>query len=93
MRYVLEGSVRKAATKVRITSQLIDSENGAHIWADRLDEALENIFELQDLVTTRVVGAIAPTLNQAEVKRAKHKSTQSLDAYDASCAAWPIRTS
>jgi len=74
--------VRKAATKVRITSQLIDSENGAHIWADRLDEALENIFELQDRVTTKVVGAIAPKLNQAEVKRAKYKSTQSLDAYD-----------
>jgi TolB-like protein/class 3 adenylate cyclase len=82
VRYVLEGSVRKAATKVRITSQLIDSENGAHIWADRLDEALENIFELQDQVTSKVVGAIAPKLNQAEVKRAKHKSTQSLDAYD-----------
>jgi len=82
VRYVLEGSVRKAATKVRITSQLIDSENGAHIWADRLDEALENIFELQDQVTMKVVGAIAPKLNQAEVKRAKHKSAQSLDAYD-----------
>ena len=82
VRYVLEGSVRKAATKVRITSQLIDSETGAHIWADRLDEALENIFELQDQVTTKVVGAIAPKLNQAEVKRAKNKSAQSLDSYD-----------
>jgi len=82
VRYVLEGSVRKAATKVRITSQLIDSETGAHIWADRHDEALENIFELQDQVTTKVVGAIAPKLNQAEVKRAKNKSAQSLDSYD-----------
>ena len=82
VRYVLEGSVRKAASKVRITSQLIDSENGAHIWADRLDGPLENIFELQDQVTTKVVGAIAPKLNQAAIARVKHKSVQSLDAYD-----------
>ena len=82
VRYVLEGSVQKAASQVRITSQLIDSENGAHIWADRLDGPLKNIFELQDRVTTKVVGAIAPKLNQAEIKRAKRKSVQSLDAYD-----------
>ena len=82
VRYVLEGSVRKAASKVRITSQLIDSENGAHIWAERLDGALENIFELQDQVTTKVVGAIAPKLNQAEIERVTRKPVQSLDAYD-----------
>jgi adenylate cyclase len=82
VRYVLEGSVQKAANKVRITSQLIDSENGAHIWADRLDGTLENIFELQDRVTTKVVGAIAPKLNQAEIQRTKRKSVQRLDAYD-----------
>jgi TolB-like protein len=82
VRYVLEGSVRKAATKVRITSQLIDSENGAHIWADRLDGALENIFELQDQVTENVVGAITPQLERAEIERAKQKPTDSLDAYD-----------
>ena len=82
VRYVLEGSVRKSAGKVRITSQLIDSENGTHIWADRLDGPLENIFELQDQVTTKVVGAIAPKLNQAEIQRVKRKSVQRLDAYD-----------
>jgi TolB-like protein/class 3 adenylate cyclase len=82
VRYVLEGSVRKAASKVRITSQLIDSGSGAHIWADRLDGALENIFELQDQVAIKVVGAIAPKLNQAEIQRVKRKSIQSLDAYD-----------
>jgi adenylate cyclase len=82
VRYVLEGSVRKAASTVRITSQLIDSKNGAHIWADRLDGPLENIFELQDQVTTQVVGAIAPMLNLAEIERVKRKSVQSLDAYD-----------
>ena len=82
VRYVLEGSVRKAASKVRITSQLINSENGAHIWADQLDGALENIFELQDQVTENVVGAIAPQLERAEIERARQKPTDSLDAYD-----------
>jgi adenylate cyclase len=82
VRYVLEGSVRRAAIKVRIASQLIDSVNAAHIWADRLDGALENIFELQDLVTENVVGAIAPQLERAEIERAKQKPTDSLDAYD-----------
>ncbi|HEY6983670.1 adenylate/guanylate cyclase domain-containing protein [Reyranella sp.] len=82
VRYVLEGSVRKFASKVRITSQLIDCENGAHIWADRLDGALEDIFELQDQVTTKVVGAITPKLNQAEIQRVKRKSVQRFDAYD-----------
>ena len=82
VRYVLEGSVRKVASKVRITSQLVDCENGAHIWADRLDGPLENIFELQDQVTTKVIGAIAPKLTQAEIERVKRKPAQSLDAYD-----------
>jgi len=82
VRYILEGSVRKAAGKVRITSQLINSESSAHIWADRFDGTLDNIFEFQDQVTGNVVGAIAPKLNQAEIERAKRKTTQNLDAYD-----------
>ena len=82
VRYVLEGGVRKAADRVRITAQLIDVSTGAHLWADRFDGSLENIFELQDQVTASVVGAIAPRLEQAEVERAKHKPTESLDAYD-----------
>jgi TolB-like protein len=82
VRYVLEGSVRKAAGRVRITGQLIDTASGAHFWADRFDGGLEDIFELQDQVASRVVGAIAPKLEQAEIERAKGKPTESLDAYD-----------
>jgi len=78
VRYVLEGSVRKAASKVRITGQLIDSENGAHIWADRLDGALKNIFELQDQVTTKVVGAIAPKLNLGRYAEASNWAMKAL---------------
>src|SRR5216684_2622462 len=82
VRYVLEGSVRKSANRVRITGQLIDSATGAHLWADRFDGGLEDYFDLQDQVTTNVVGAIAPKLEQAEIERAKRKPTDSLDAYD-----------
>ena len=82
VRYVLEGSVRKAGGKVRITGQLIDSATGAHLWADRFEGSLEDIFDLQDQVTTSVVGGVAPKLDQAEIERAKRKPTESLDAYD-----------
>jgi len=82
VRYILEGSVRKAANRVRITGQLIDSATNAHLWADRFDGALEDIFDLQDQVTASVVGAIGPQLEQAEIERAKRKPTESLDAYD-----------
>ena len=82
VRYVLEGSVRKAADRVRITAQLIDAANGVHLWADRFDGAIEDIFDLQDQVTTSVVGAITPTVEQAEIGRAVLKPTESLDAYD-----------
>jgi TolB-like protein len=82
VRYVLEGSVRKAGNKVRITGQLIDVSTGAHLWAERFDGELADIFDLQDQVTTSVVGAIAPKLEQAEIERAKRKPTDSLDGYD-----------
>jgi adenylate cyclase len=82
VRYVLEGSVRKAANRVRITGQLIDAANGAHLWADRFEGSVKDIFELQDQVTASVVGAIAPKLELAEIERAKRKLTESLDAYD-----------
>jgi adenylate cyclase len=82
VRYVLEGSVRRAARRVRITGQLIDAATGAHLWADRFDAAIEDIFELQDQVTASVVGALAPKLELAEIERAKRKLTESLDAYD-----------
>ena len=82
VRYVLEGSVRKAANRVRITGQLIDATTGAHLWADRFEGSLDDIFELQDQVAERVVGAITPQLERAEIERAKRKPTESLDAYD-----------
>jgi TolB-like protein/class 3 adenylate cyclase/Tfp pilus assembly protein PilF len=82
VRYVLEGSVRRAGSRVRITGQLIDTATGMHLWADHFDGALEDIFELQDQVTAGVVSAIAPKLDQAEIERAKRKPTDSLDAYD-----------
>ena len=73
VRYVLEGSVRKAGNRVRITGQLIDAATGAHIWADRFDGALDDIFELQDQVACSVVGAIEPSLRRAEIERVKRK--------------------
>src|SRR5262245_30995650 len=82
VRYVLEGSVRKAASRVRIAGQLIDAATGTTLWADRFEGALEDIFDLQDQVATSVVGAIAPTLERAEIERAKRKPTESLDAYE-----------
>jgi TolB-like protein/class 3 adenylate cyclase len=82
VRYLLEGSVRKAANRIRITAQLIDAQTGVHLWAQRFDGGLEDIFDLQDQVTVRVVGEIAPKLEQAEIERSKRKPTDSLDAYD-----------
>jgi len=82
VRYVLEGSVRKAGNRVRITGQLIDTTTGAHIWADLFDGALDDIFELQDQVASNVAGAIEPKLRQTEIERASRKPTANLTAYD-----------
>jgi adenylate cyclase len=82
VRYVLEGSVRKSGNRIRITGQLIDAASGAHLWADRYDGALEDVFELQDQVASSVVGAIAPSVTRAEIERASRKPPGSLDAYD-----------
>jgi TolB-like protein len=82
VRYLLEGSVRKAGNRLRISGQLVDASTGTHLWADRFDGALEDVFDLQDKVTASVVGAIGPKLQQAEIERAKRKPTASLDAYD-----------
>jgi TolB-like protein len=82
VRYVLEGSMRKAANRVRITGQLIDATTGMHIWAERYEGTLDDIFELQDQISASVVGAIARQLEQAEIDRAKRKATDNLDAYD-----------
>jgi TolB-like protein len=82
VRYVLEGSVRKSASRLRITGQLIDTATGSHLWADRFEGPLEDVFDLQDQVTINVVGAIAPKVEQAEIDRSRRKPTSSLDAYD-----------
>ena len=82
VRYVLEGSVRKSGDRVRITGQLIDAANGAHLWADNFEGSLKNIFDLQDQVASGVVGALDPKLLEAEVARVKRKPVANLDAYD-----------
>lgn len=82
VRYVMEGSVRRAGDRVRITAQLLDATTGNHVWADRFDRALVDVFELQDDVTEAVVGAIEPHLNRAEFERIRQKRPESLDAYD-----------
>jgi hypothetical protein len=73
---VLEGSVRKAENRVRIAGQLIDAATGAHLWADRFDSEIEDIFDLQDRVTSSVIGAISPQLERAEIERAQRKPTE-----------------
>jgi TolB-like protein len=82
VRYILEGSLRKEASRVRITGQLIDAATGMNLWSERFEGTVDHIFELQDQMTANVVGAIAPRLERAEIERAKHKPTESLDAYD-----------
>jgi adenylate cyclase len=82
VRYVLEGSVRKAGGRVRITAQLIDALTGTHLWADRFDGSLEDVFELQDNVAVSVAGVIEPTLQAAETARSAHRPTSDLTAYD-----------
>jgi TolB-like protein/class 3 adenylate cyclase len=82
VRYVLEGSVRKAAQRVRITGQLIDAATGAHLWADRFDGSLEDVFDLQDKVASSVAGVIEPALQAAETARSANRPTADLTAYD-----------
>ncbi|MFO1056476.1 MAG: BTAD domain-containing putative transcriptional regulator [Dongiaceae bacterium] len=82
VRYLLEGSVRRAAGRVRIAGRLVDAASGQQLWADRFEAGLEDVFDLQDQVAASVVGAIAPRLEQAEIERARRKPTGSLDAYD-----------
>ena len=89
VRYVLEGSVRKAGSRVRITGQLVDAATGAHLWADRFDGTLEDVFDLQDQVTASVVAAIEPNLQMAEIQRAQRKPTENLRAYDLMLRAFP----
>jgi Tfp pilus assembly protein PilF len=82
VRYVLEGSVRKGGDRIRIIGQLIDAQSGAHLWADKFDGSLASVFDLQDWVTTKVVSAITPKLQQNEFERARRKPTEKMDSYD-----------
>jgi TolB-like protein/Tfp pilus assembly protein PilF len=82
VRYVLEGSVRRSGNRLRFTAQLIEAASGSHIWADRFDGDLSDVFELQDRITESVVGAIEPQLQRAEIERLKQKPAANLDAYD-----------
>ena len=82
VRYVLEGSVRKASGRLRITGQLIEAVTGVHLWADHFDGPLEDVFDLQDKIMEKVVGAIAPRVQLAEIERSRRKPVESLDAYD-----------
>lgn len=90
VRYVLEGSVRKSAGRVRITAQLIHASTGTHLWADRFDGSLEDVFELQDNVASSVAGVIEPTLQAAETRRAIDRPTNDLTAYDLYLRAYPM---
>ena len=89
VRYVLEGSIRKSGNRVRITGQLIEAATGNHVWADRFEGSLEDVFELQDRITETVVAAIEPSLQIAEIRRSSFKPTDSLDAYDLYLRALP----
>ena len=89
VRYVVEGSVRKSGNRVRIVAQLIETETGAHIWADRYDGDLRDIFALQDEITERIVAAVELNVQAAEIRRARAKPTDSLTAYDLYLRALP----
>jgi TolB-like protein len=93
VRYVLEGSVRKAAGRVRITTQLIDATTGTHLWADHFDGSLEDVFDLQDKVASSVAGIIEPTLQAAETSRSANRPTRDLTAYDLYLRAQPLYSS
>jgi adenylate cyclase len=90
VRYVLEGSVRKAGSRVRITGQLAEAATGTHLWADRFDGTMEDVFNLQDRMTASVVAAIEPNVRAAEIQRAQRKPTESLRAYDLVLRAQPL---
>jgi TolB-like protein/class 3 adenylate cyclase len=89
VRYVLEGSVRKGSGQVRVTAQLIEAESATHLWADRFDGSLEDVFDLQDRVASKVAGVIEPTLQATEIRRSRGRPTDDLTAYDLYLRALP----
>ncbi len=89
VRYLLEGSVRKAGARLRITAQLVEAETGAHLWADKLDGELKDVFDFQDQITDRVVGVVEPSVRRLEIERSRRKRPESLGAYDLFLRAQP----
>jgi adenylate cyclase len=89
VRYVLEGGVRKAGNRLRVTAQLVEAESGSHLWADKFDSELKDIFELQDQITERVVGIVEPSVQKSEIERSRRKHPESLDAHDLYLRALP----
>jgi TolB-like protein/class 3 adenylate cyclase len=89
VRYVVEGAVRKAGNRLRITAQLLEAETGAHLWADRYDGKLEDVFDLQDQITEKVVGIVEPSLQRSEIEHARRKRPENLEAYDLYLRALP----
>jgi adenylate cyclase len=92
VRYVLEGGVRKFGARLRVSAQLVEAETGAHLWADKFDGELKDVFELQDQITDRVVGVVEPSLRKFEIERARQKRPESLEAYDLFLRALPYLT-
>ncbi len=93
VRYVLEGGVRKAGSRLRISAQLLEAETGAHVWADRFDGGVADVFDLQDQITDKVVGIVEPSLRRSEIERSRRKRPDSLDAYDLYLRATPYMAS
>ena len=93
VRYVLEGGVRKAGARLRVTAQLVEAETGAHLWADKFDGELKDVFEVQDQITERVVGVVEPSLRKSEIERSRRKRPERLDAYDLYLRASSLLTS
>jgi adenylate cyclase len=89
VRYVVEGSLRKAGNRVRISCQLVEAASGQHVWADRFDGTLEDTFDLQDRITESVIGSVGPVLREAEIERARRKPEANQDAYDLTLRAFP----
>jgi adenylate cyclase len=89
VRYVLEGGVRRSGARLRITAQLVEAETGVHLWADKFDGALEDVFDLQDQITDRVVGIVEPSVRKSEIERSRRKRPGSLNAYDLYLRALP----
>jgi adenylate cyclase len=92
VRYVLEGGVRKSGSRLRVTAQLVEAETGAHLWADKFDGGLKDVFEFQDQITERVVGIVEPSVQKSELERSRRKPPENPGAYDLYLRALPYVT-